>query len=176
LRNFDPGVEFIWRFDFQKRGAPHYHLIIFPSAGDHYQNKTMYKITISKIWHMIADPQSRKHKEYGCDVVEIRSYREACSYLSKYIAKAANEFSDQAEGKYWGNSRNLPVKCHKIFGAFDDEAKILIEKIRHWLIEHGRGKYADPNFLNIHCDFVVFIDQKDTSDFFDDTVFFRTPL
>jgi len=176
LRNFDPLVQFIWRFEFQKRGAPHYHLIIFPGPQQNKRYVKDYINRISFIWHEIADPGSRKHKEYGCKVVEIRSYREACSYLSKYIAKAANEFIEQAEGKYWGNSRNLPIKCHKIIGAFDDEAKILIEKIRSWMLANGKGKFADPNFLNIHCDFVVFIDQKDTLDFFDDTVFFRTPL
>jgi hypothetical protein len=159
LRNFDPKVQFIWRIELQKRGAPHYHLIVFPGENSYYQNPTSYNITISKIWHNLADPMSLKHKEYGCLVKEIRSYREACIYMSKYVAKPPTEESDLVKGKHWGNSRNLPIKIRKRYGNWDDECKFMITKIRGWLIKNGKAKYASEEYLNIHTSFTVFIDR-----------------
>ena len=174
LRNFDPDVQFIWRFEYQKRGAPHYHLIIFPGPTEHYQNETSYSITISKIWHFVADPTSRKHVEYGCKVVTIHSYREACCYLSKYIAKENIELADHNEGKFYGNSRNLPIKIHKIVGHFDEESAVLIKKLFNWMKENGRGKYADERYMNICSDFTVFIDKSDFLEMVDfNEYFFR---
>lgn len=175
LRLFDPDVQFIWRFEYQERGAPHFHLIIFPSILRSPLLQKKYNQRISEIWHLIADPKSRKHKEYGCKVVNIKSYKEACAYLSKYIAKPSNEFTDHKDGKFWGNSRNLPIVCKKIYSAWDEDATLIIEKIRKWLIENGREKYANPDYLNTYTHFVVFVDQEIAETFFNEELFFRIP-
>jgi len=158
LRNYDPGVQFIWRIENQKRGAPHYHLIIFPAKNMRYHNKDSYTPTIQRIWHNLADPKSRKHKDYGCKVNTINSYREACIYLSKYIAKVPENEDDIIEGKHWGNSRNLPIKHIKTIGCWDEEAKEIILRIRIWLMNNGKSKYADPVYLNIHTNSTIFFD------------------
>jgi len=161
LRQYDPNVQFIWRCELQKRGAPHYHMIIFPSFSENNGNINDYFAKIRFIWHSIADPKSRKHAEYGCKIVSVRSYKEACAYLSKYIAKCSNEEKELEEGKHWGNSRNLPIKMRVRIGSFDDDSKQLINKLLKWLRDNGKGKYANDEFINIHNDFVVFISQKD---------------
>jgi len=58
VRNYDPGVQFIWRMEFQIRGAPHFHIIIFPGPSCRRKHKGRYDIEISRIWHRIADPNS----------------------------------------------------------------------------------------------------------------------
>ena len=175
LRYIDPDVQFIWRIELQKRGAPHYHFIIFPSVYRGPNKNITYSLAVARLWHSIADPNSLKHKDFGCLIKNIKNYREACMYLSKYIAKVPDGQSDIEEGKHWGNSRKLPVKCKIIYGAFDEDAAHCILKIRGWLIKNGRAKYASPEFLNVHTDFVVFVDFKDTPDFFDDELYFRIP-
>jgi hypothetical protein len=161
LRQFDPEVQFIWRTEFQIRGAPHYHLIIFPGSSCHYQNKTSYSITISKIWHSIADPKSKKHKEYGCHVKTINSYKEACIYLSKYVAKCADTEVNLIEGKHWGSSKNLPYKCTKTIELTDPQAIVMIEKIRLWLLKNGKYDLADSEFLNIYNEQFFFMDKSE---------------
>ncbi|GAH94782.1 unnamed protein product [marine sediment metagenome] len=162
LRNFDPDVQFIWRAELQSRGAPHYHLIIFPGPVKQTFYKDYYQVRISEIWHSIADPKSYKHKEYGCKMVVIKNYREACSYMSKYVAKQEIDNTEIIEGKHWGCSKDLPIKAYKRWHCWDEEAKIIIERIRIWLMNHGKEKYADPDYLNIYNDTTVFIDLKDT--------------
>ncbi|GAI50334.1 unnamed protein product [marine sediment metagenome] len=65
-------------------------------------------------------------------------------------------------GKHWGCSKDLPIKAYKRWHCWDEEAKIIIERIRIWLMNHGKEKYADPDYLNIYNDTTVFIDLKDT--------------
>lgn len=161
VRNFDPDVQFIWRMEFQIRGAPHFHLIIFPGGGKINLTDRRYATEISRIWHKIADPNSNKHKEYGCSVITINSYSQACSYLSKYVAKCHDTEVDLKEGKHWGNSSNLPVKIHHVYSAFDEDSRHLILKIRGWLMANGKEKYADPNYVNFLSEFTVFIDKNE---------------
>jgi len=172
LRNYDPDVQFIWRIELQKRGAPHYHLLIFPGQGESKCAREHYISIVRHIWHEIADPNSKAHGKYGCLIKTVRSYREACIYLSKYIAKVPEGLDDIEVGKHWGNSRKLPVKMKKRIGMWDDEAKIIIRKILKWMRENGKAKYANEEFLNIHGDFTVFIDEKDFLDLCNEKEYF----
>lgn len=158
LRQFDPKVQFIWRIELQERGAPHYHLIIFPGLPILIPPNKHYNIVISQIWHSIADPNSEAHSEYGCKVVNIRNYTQACSYLSKYIAKVENLNDDIIEGRHWGNSYNMPFKICRTIEYQDFQAKYIIEKIRHWLLEHGKELQAKREYLNIHSEQCIFME------------------
>ncbi|GAH88244.1 unnamed protein product, partial [marine sediment metagenome] len=93
----------------------------------------------------------------------IKNYREACSYISKYVAKQEINNTESIEGKHWGCSRNLPVKAYQRWHCWDDEAKEMILRIRIWLMNHGKSKYADPEYLNVFKDTTVFMDLKDTN-------------
>ncbi|MBA7540740.1 hypothetical protein ES705_33042 [subsurface metagenome] len=158
LRNFDPDVQFIWRIELQSRGAPHYHLIIFPGRLKKDVYKENYDIRIGQIWHCIADPNSYRHKEYGCRLITINNYREACSYVSKYVAKHELDNTESIQGKHWGCSRQLPIKAYYRLICSDKESAEIIEKIRKWLLQNGKEKYADPDYLNVNNETTVFID------------------
>ncbi|MBA7577309.1 hypothetical protein ES708_19158 [subsurface metagenome] len=158
LRQADPRVQLFWRIELQKRGAPHYHLIIFPGTNIYSGKKGSYDTFISLIWHEIADPKSYRHKQYGCKIIKINSYSQACSYMSKYIAKQQDINSEPVEGKHWGCSRNLPIKMLAHVEMTRKMTIAYIERIRRWLMENGREKYADPHYLNYYTQFTVFID------------------
>lgn len=161
LRQYDLNVQFIWRIELQKRGAPHFHLIIFPGPGPDGFKEDDYNIKISSLWHEIADPKSKAHKEYGCKVKAIDSYREACIYLSKYVAKEPIECDSDLIGKHWGCSRNLP---YEVIGTIQADRKVnkeMIEKLRKWLIKNGHESAADPNFFNVDRPQTIFIDSDE---------------
>ena len=171
LRNYDPGVQFIWRIELQKRGAPHYHMIIFPSSSCRSAGTESYLIELSRIWHSIADPKSRRHKDFGCKVKVITSYRMACAYVSKYVAKVGNDITDSHQGKHWANSMNLPIEVCSTVELNERGSHLAIEKIRRWLLEHGKIKQAQPEYLNVYREQTVFI----SSDEFD-IVFYENPV
>lgn len=157
LRQFDPDVQYIWRIELQKRGAPHYHLIILPGKQDKQYIQNHYDCVVADLWHKIADPNSRAHKEYGCKVKEITSYRDACAYISKYVGKYDPDEDPVKVGRHWGNSRKLPFKVESTISMNREEAEKLIEIIRKWLFDCGKGQYADTAYFNIYRPQVVFI-------------------
>ena len=157
LRLYDPYVQFIWRIELQKRGAPHFHLIIFPGFLQERYNEFEYKKIISLLWHEIADPYSRAHKEYGCKSITINSYREACIYLSKYVAKLPKSEVDIPIGKHWGCSRNLPFCIVGTIHANKKDNQKVINILRAWLIKNGRAAVANPDYFNINRDQIILI-------------------
>jgi hypothetical protein len=158
LRNFDPNVQFIWRKEIQMRGAPHYHLIIFPSNSCPFSGQKDYSIKVSLIWHLIADPKSRKHKEYGCLIKNITSYKEACCYISKYIGKVPKHIDDILEGKQWGCSRKLPIKLIHTIKLNERGYEKTLNTIRKWLLNKGKEIQASQEYLNIFHEQYIFID------------------
>ncbi|MBA7533515.1 hypothetical protein ES705_25755 [subsurface metagenome] len=160
LRRFDPHVEYIWRIELQKRGAPHYHMIIFPGIVETDFYKDDYWAKVAMLWHSIADPDSRAHKDYGCVVREINSYRDACAYISKYVGKYNPEEDPVKVGRHWGNSRNLPFRINSHVTTNRSEAKKIIEILRNWLLEHGKKQYACEEYFNIMRPQVIFISSE----------------
>ncbi len=160
LRQYDPEVHFIWRLEFQKRRAPHYHLIVFPGNPPFDVDEEKYQLKISHIWHSIADPKSRAHAEYGCKIVPIDSYRKACGYLSKYVAKVDDKMDGIEVGKHWGCSRNLPFDRIEHYECYALAAHAIIEKLRKWLVKNGKSQYATPEYFNFQRDQLIFIDHE----------------
>lgn len=99
------GIRYLWRLELQKRGAPHWHLILWcpPSAVQ----------PLRGAWHRIAANGSRRHIQYGFHVRKVESYRAACAYVSKYVSKVSSDSPHQLTGhRHWGASRSLPTAPH----------------------------------------------------------------
>ena len=148
LRTFDRGVQYIWRLEYQKRGAPHFHMILFPGASYQKLTRSAYNLTLKSKWHLIADPNSRAHAKYGFDVVEISDYRKACAYLSKYLAKVPDSDADIVRGKQWGCSRDLPMLKYQEVTCRREIAEQIINRIRKWLFSQGKDAYASDEYFN----------------------------
>jgi len=95
---------FIWKMEPQKRGAPHFHIVIFgwkPSKD----GWPVTKDDIAKIWGSVIGQQ---YLDYTSAIPRapftrielIRSWRKLMAYVSKYMAKieSSNPASDQQEG------------------------------------------------------------------------------
>jgi len=93
LRKF-PKASVVWRLELQKRGAPHYHLLV-------YGIPFLPKRWLSRVWYEIVGSGDVRHLAVGTRVGRVRSFRQAIGYASKYIAKCE---PDQAgtEGRVWG--------------------------------------------------------------------------
>lgn len=89
-----PKVSGFWRLEFQKRGAPHYHLLVWglPNA-----DLTRY---ISNIWYQVVKSGDIKHLHAGTQIKKVRSWRGVMSYASKYMAKEGDY--GQEVGRIWG--------------------------------------------------------------------------
>jgi len=106
LKRKYPQAAGVWRIEFQKRGAPHFHLLI-TNVG------YIPKADILRAWEDTIAPQHRNQKGATFTRVElVRTRRKAISYVGKYVGKRAervekgNGFNtvpyQTAVGKHWG--------------------------------------------------------------------------
>jgi hypothetical protein len=104
----------VWRMGIQKRGAWHFHLLLFvpPSVGSLKEIRRF----IASSWYKACGEISEGHLLYGSHVEEIRTWREATSHAEKYLAKE-EQFPEGIEtGRIWGvcNKRFLPIQWETV--------------------------------------------------------------
>jgi hypothetical protein len=108
----------------QKRGAFHFHLLLFvsPSFGSVREARHF----VSSSWYEVCGEISEGHLRAGTRVEEVRSWRKATSYAERYLAKK-EEFSEGSEtGRIWGiwNQELLPVRWETTRVGLQDAYKI----------------------------------------------------
>lgn len=104
----------IWKLEPQKRGAPHYHLLVWGVDQDELF------IWVVKNWYEIAGDGDINHKLFHqgklpdsepC-VSKVDSFNGVWFYAAKYIGKVFEvaEWGKQWTGRFWGvvNPKNIP--------------------------------------------------------------------
>lgn len=122
IRRRWPKASAIWRIEYQKRGAPHFHLIVF---GLPFWPKS----EVARHWSEVIGDD---YLDYSADldaprapftrIEALAGHKHAMQYMSKYVAKVPDEDSAAAsapgfntsaylhEGRWWGvfNAAFLP--------------------------------------------------------------------
>jgi len=80
LRRTFPHSSAIGKLEFQKRGAPHYHLIVLGVPF-------MARQWLAHAWTEVVNSGDAKHLRAGTQVVRCHSSRKAITYAAKYVAK-----------------------------------------------------------------------------------------
>jgi hypothetical protein len=99
-----------WRMGIQRRGAWHFHLLLFvgPSFGPIVELRRF----VSRCWYEVTGRVSEGHLRAGTRVEAAKKWRQATSYVERYLAKP-EEFPEGLEtGRIWGiwNKELLPVR------------------------------------------------------------------
>jgi hypothetical protein len=99
-----------WRLGIQRRGALHFHLLLFvgPSVGSIDELRRF----ISSSWYEVTGKVSEGHLRTGTRVEAVKKWKQATSCVERYLAKA-EEFPEGLEtGRIWGiwNEELLPVR------------------------------------------------------------------
>jgi hypothetical protein len=94
----------------QRRGAWHFHLLLFvgPSIGLIGELRRF----ISSSWYEVTGKVSEGHLRVGTRVEAVKKWKEATSYVERYMAKP-EEFPGRLQtGRIWGvwNKELLPVR------------------------------------------------------------------
>lgn len=98
-------MSYLWFFEFQKRGAPHYHLM-YKSLG-----VKVPKTELSQAWYSIVESGDESHLAAGTRIEKIRSQGGASRYAVKYAMKMYQKHVPsgfERVGRFWGTSRDVP--------------------------------------------------------------------
>lgn len=103
VRRKFPTAGGIWRLEFidRKSGvntgeyAPHLHLLVFGVGFMPYE-------WLAQSWYEVVGSNDPNHLRSGTSVRRVYSYRHACAYVSKYLAKVGDEILIDAVGRFWG--------------------------------------------------------------------------
>jgi hypothetical protein len=92
---------YLWFLEFQRRGAPHVHLLI---------DGWIDKDAVARRWYAAVGSGDEKHLRAGTRTERIRERRGGAHYAVKYAAKAEQKrvpagFRDV--GRFWGHSRDV---------------------------------------------------------------------
>lgn len=101
LHNY-PG-QYLWFIEFQKRGAPHFHVLYRGSIG-----VTLSLRKVSRTWYEIVGSGDRRHLNAGTRVERLRSVEGAAHYAVKYAQKMAQKRVPDGYkhvGRFWACSR-----------------------------------------------------------------------
>ena len=107
LRRRYPSLAWLWVFEFQQRGAPHFHFLFDQEVDGEW---------LARAWYEIVGSGDQNHLCYGTWLEAIRSEVAVARYLGKYLAK-----QEQKElppdflwpGRFWGCGRGVAPLCEK---------------------------------------------------------------
>jgi hypothetical protein len=113
-----------WRMGMQKRGAWHFHLLLFvgPSIGLIDELRCF----ISASWYEVTGKVSEGHLHAGTRVVAVKKWKQATSYVERYMAKP-EEFPEGLQtGRIWGiwNKELLPIRWETTKVSLKDAFRI----------------------------------------------------
>jgi hypothetical protein len=122
-REFESFAAF-WRMGIQKRGAWHFHLLLFvgPSIGPVSDLRRF----ISSSWYEVTGKVSEGHLRAGTRVEAVKRWKQVTSYVERYMAKP-EEFPEGLQtSRIWGiwNKELLPVRWEKLEVSLRDSIRI----------------------------------------------------
>jgi len=115
----------IWRMEFQVRGAPHFHLLIFFSTFLPISKSTLFEVRdfVASAWFEVCGKISEEHLEAGTSVERVRSLVGLMKYMAKpeTLQESQEGTEDPAGeglgvGRRWGawNRKLLPIDLEEV--------------------------------------------------------------
>ena len=121
-----PNAFIIWKLEPQRRGAPHYHLLIFSDDSKVLNRVYTQKEKLAKSWYQVVDSGDEKHLRAGIRVgfapktkngrpikkraEDFANWDMVSGYVAKYLGKVTGLFKSESNGdkeikqvgRYWG--------------------------------------------------------------------------
>jgi len=113
-----------WRMGIQKRGAWHFHLLLF--VGSSLGSIGELRRFISSSWYEVTGKVSEGHLRAGTRVEAVKRWKQATSYVERYMAKPEELPEGLETGRIWGiwNKELLPIRWETVQVSVMDAFKI----------------------------------------------------
>lgn len=131
-----PDAWWIWKLEFQQRGAPHFHCLMFGP-------RNVRQNWVRTQWQEVIGTSGYYAWRYGAEVDGLKSWKQVGHYCSKYCAKVDESIQPGPPGRFWGIKRreNRTVNLQSV-EVTDEEFKLVRRQLRR-LIEAANGHLHD---------------------------------
>jgi hypothetical protein len=132
-----PWIAGFWKLEFQMRGAPHFHLMLFgaPRMVDDVRGFMELREWIAENWFEVVGSTQEAHRYAGTQLDEVRT--NATQYTCKYVSKdhLPESVRDTHNGRWWGafNRAKLPKKKARELPLEPHEAQFILRTARRYV-------------------------------------------
>lgn len=149
------GLAGFWKLEFQRRGAPHWHLLLVADGGI---DPSAFRSWTSEAWYATVGSGDVRHLHAGTQVGKVRGWNQVQAYAGKYLGKTVAEdervvqeaTGGAAVGRFWGVWRYQDLPVVRVVETVSREAWY---KVRRCLdrvagkkgtrVERGVRRFAD---------------------------------
>lgn len=134
-----------WKLEPQKRGAPHFHMMIW---GVKFLDLMCFT---AKAWYEVVKSGDYNHFLAGTRVERVKSWKGVMSYSAKYLGKVVESLEGwDYVGRYWGmfSKVNLPWSELVSVELTEREAINFIRLLRRYAHIKGRDYKSLTCFVN----------------------------
>lgn len=134
LRRRTSDLDFLWFLEFQRRGAPHIHILV---RGARVHKPMQH--WVSKTWYRICGTGDLRHLAAGTRLERIRKPNGARNYAVKYAHKMKQKAVPpdyRNVGRFWGCTRGVKPKVKGSFACSNDDLVGALEA-GGWLWQNG---------------------------------------
>lgn len=159
LRRRLPHLSMVWKKEPQKRGVPHFHLILVGT-------KFIPAQWLSQLWHDVTKETTEQHRKSGVDIEPVWGNQDGKlqAYLSEYLSEEAEGKWPESggeewktPGRFWGvrGRENLPVAPWAEWAVYldhGDAAQLIRDLLDQWDTDLPDGVLPPTLTLNTRGD------------------------
>lgn len=128
-RRFFNKPSYLWFLEFQKRGAPHIHILLdYPLPQDEVGRLDLFTM-VSVQWFETVGSGDEKHLLAGTRCETIRKQDGAARYCLKYAYKTKQKCvpaAYQNVGRFWGCSRDVPPQTPRTIPIDEESIRAIL--------------------------------------------------
>lgn len=151
-----PEMDWLWRFELQERGAPHFHFIFLCKNNmKDLSNEKLKQIT-RKLFFDLKECNCNHCLNYGFDFIPLETPNKCFSYISKYVAKVNENHYAKYTGRRWGCKRSIitnPIESISLRGYQFIYFKKLLRNFYRENI--GKTEYINSNINSLNSWFLI---------------------
>lgn len=122
---------YLWFLEFQRRGAPHIHLLMDWPMPIGLLAKRAVRFRVAATWYRIVGSEDQKHLAAGTRVERLRSPEGGARYAVKYACKMRQKVVPekyQNVGRFWGCSKAVIPQPQAILNCTEDDIRATLEE------------------------------------------------
>ena len=121
---------YLWFLEFQKRGAPHIHILLDWPLPRARANKKAFRDRVAMTWYRLAATKDPKHLAAGTRVEAIRKPDGGARYCVKYCLKMRQKAVPEGYrnvGRFWGCRTNVLPEPESIHRCTEDDIRAVLD-------------------------------------------------